>query len=468
MNPPFTRSVGGNLLFGTLPDKERAAMQKKLRDLLHKSHTPANATAGLGSVFVAAAHPYIKPGGRMALVLPKSLLSGIAWGPTRSLLRSSYQVEHIIASHDPGGGHDKGRWHFSENTDLSEVLVVARKTAPSTPPANRDVVAVNLWRNPTTAAEALALAHSALRDAPPHLYEEQGALDVCIGTQKIGEAVRLRWDELRVKDNWMLLCAFAQSDLTRVAGRLTDGHLWLPGHARTRKLHLTPLMSLGTLGPDRRDIHDGFKASATPTAYPAFWGHDAEFVTTIEQDPNRYLSPLRKAKKGRPLRMADVLWPRAGSILLAERLWLNTQKVVAARLPHPVLSNMWWPLSLNRETATGPVEKMLVLWLNSTLGLLVLLACREETRGAWVDFKKPTLEALPVLDPRRLTSEQAKKLLACYNRVCRMQLRPLSEMASDDVRADIDRSIASALRLPDFSILRTLLAQEPVVCLRRL
>ena len=34
MNPPFTRSVGGNLLFGSLPKEERKELQKALSRLL--------------------------------------------------------------------------------------------------------------------------------------------------------------------------------------------------------------------------------------------------------------------------------------------------------------------------------------------------------------------------------------------------------------------------------------------------
>jgi hypothetical protein len=43
-----------------------------------------------------------------------------------------------------------------------------------------------------------------------------------------------------------------------------------------------------------------------------------------------------------------------------------------------------------------------VLWLNSTLGVLLLIANRVETMGAWTKFKKPTLSAMPVLDVRQL------------------------------------------------------------------
>ena len=83
MNPPFTRSVGGNLLFGSMPSAERRPMQRELARLLRAPNVHASSTAGLGSVFVAAADRYLRDGGRMALVLPKALLSAVAWQETR-------------------------------------------------------------------------------------------------------------------------------------------------------------------------------------------------------------------------------------------------------------------------------------------------------------------------------------------------------------------------------------------------
>ena len=64
MNPPFTRSVGKNLLFGSFPPPDRAVMQKELQRLVRESGAFASITAGLGSVFVAIADKYIKPNGR--------------------------------------------------------------------------------------------------------------------------------------------------------------------------------------------------------------------------------------------------------------------------------------------------------------------------------------------------------------------------------------------------------------------
>ena len=461
MNPPFTRSVGGNLLFGSLPDKERRPMQTELAKLLKSPRVHASGTAGLGSVFVATGDLHLKAGGRMALVLPKALLSGVAWERTRYLLRLRYKLEYIVASHDPD------RWNFSENTDLSEVLVIARKVDDphKAPPSEGEVVCLNLWKNPTTVVEALSIAHSLNRATPPDIATGQGAHEVMLGDVKFGEAVVVPWADIR-DASWMPPCAFAQSDLLRTANHLVKGSVHLPGAGAVGNVPLCPLQQLGVLGPDRRDIHDGFRLAKGITAYPALWSHDASSMTTMTRVPNQYLSPLNRAKAGRSLRDINLLWPRAGRVLLAERLRLNTQRLVAVRLELPVLSNVWWPLSIQPQN--NDWEKVLTLWLNSTLGLLILLAHREETQGAWVDFKKPVLSGMPVIDVGALKAEQTRRLVEAYTALSAETLLPFPEMANDPVRKAMDAAISEALSLPDLSVLRNLLAQEPVVCLQAL
>lgn len=76
MNPPFTRSMGGNLLFGALPKAERSKLQKHLSELLKKRNLTGIGQAGLGAVFVAVADRCLAKGGRLAFVIPRSLLSG--------------------------------------------------------------------------------------------------------------------------------------------------------------------------------------------------------------------------------------------------------------------------------------------------------------------------------------------------------------------------------------------------------
>ncbi|MCK4374221.1 MAG: SAM-dependent DNA methyltransferase, partial [Candidatus Brocadiae bacterium] len=464
MNPPFTRSVGGNLLFGSSPPQERRQMQAKLRKMLRDPKVLANSTAGLGSVFLAVAHAHIKPGGRLAVVLPKAVLSGVAWRPTRELLRTYYRMEYVICSHDPE------RWNFSESTHLSEVLLVAVKNDRKgrQEEGRRRVTAVNLWHNPTTPFEALAVARALRQGAAPDVESGQGALELRLGTRKLGEAVSMPWEYLKRQDGWLLPCAFAQADLIRAAYHLLQGRVWLPGSGLCGELAMAALGSFAEIGPDRRDIHDGFSLSPARTAYPAFWGHDAQSVLTMGQQANAYLSPLGTPKKGRPLRKAEDLWPKAGRVLLAERLWLKTQRLPAVRVRQQCLGNVWWPVQLRRGLAKATCEKALTLWLNSTLGLLCLLSHRLETRGAWVCFKKPVLASMPTLDIAGLPSVQLKDLAQAHDRLASKPLRRLSEMQEDPVRAQIDAAVRKALKLPDISVLRTLLGQEPVVCLERL
>jgi len=461
MNPPFTRSTGDNLLFGSLPDKERKPMQAELSKLLKKPRVYASSTAGLGSVFVAIGDLHLKAGGRMALVLPKALLSGVAWEKTRHLFRLRYQLECIIASHDPE------RWNFSENTDLSEVLIIARKAddTHARVPAEGNVMCVNLWKNPATVVEALSIAHSLNRASPPDISTGQGAHEVILGDKKLGEAVTIPWAKIR-DGSWMPPCAFAQSDMLRTAYHLTVGAVWLPGAIALTKIPLCLLGELSLLGPDRRDVMDGFRLASALTSYPTLWGHDTQSVSTMVQVPNHYLSPLHQARPGRLLRKATDLWPRAGRLLIAERLRLNTQRLAAVRLDIKVLSNVWKSVILRDESDEH--EKALALWLNSTLGLILFWAHRQETQGSWVEFKQRALNEMPVLDIRSLSDTQKGLIVDAYDTLSTQILLPFPQMANDPVRQAIDVAISKALGLPDLSVLRSLLAQEPVVCLKAL
>lgn len=459
MNPPFVRSVGGNLLFGSMP--ERADMQAKLRRLVRQSDVSANITSGLGGVFIAIGDRRIKPNGRLALVLPKSLLSGVSWGESRDLINRKYRIDYVLVSHDPQ------RWNFSDSTELSEVLLVATKNAEAKAPEDHQATIVNLWRNPTTALETLALINQLEQVDPPNLMNGQGVTTLMLQGEKAAEVIKFDWSELR--QDWFFPCAFAQSELLRVAYHLLRGSLILPASTDQYSIKLAKLGSLGRLGPDRRDIHDGFDHVDSTTNYPTYWGHDSTSVLSIAAEPNGYLQPLETAKRGRPLRRVSDLWPLASEILIAERMWLKTQRIVSLFISEPVLSNVWWTFAIEESLdANKPNHKVLALWLNSTLGLINLFVTRDETRGAWVDFKKPSLGAMPVLDIRQLSEEQLCKLAAAYDEVCHETLRPLPQMAEDETRAKIDAAIADALGLPDFSILRKMLAREPVVCMERL
>jgi hypothetical protein len=451
MNPPFTRSVGGNLLFGHAPAKERERMQTALKKLVSSRGVPANITAGLGSVFVATGHQLLGPSGKMSLVLPRALLSGVAWKDTRLLLGNNYHVKYIIVSHQPGS------WNFSENTELSECLIVADWTGADA--TTKSTKVVNLWTKPKSSVEALTVASILRKVAGASLNDPSGSDELRTPALKYGEIVQIPATDIR-KGHWNEGAAFAQTEVCRAAHYLWQGKVFRPGVGVIGNVLLTRLKAIADIGPDRRDIHDGFKPTDQVTEYPAVWGHDTTSVQCIAQKPNKYLMALARAKKGRNLRDAHLLWTRSGRLLIAERLWLTTTRLVAIRTSEKVLSNTWWPVATGDRT----LDKILALWLNSSLGLLSLIASRVDTRGAWVDLKKPTLEEMPVIDPRKLSNHAQKKLCAAYDELCKTEIQALPQMAADVVRDKIDAAVSNALKLKDdLSLLRKLLAAEPII-----
>jgi hypothetical protein len=457
MNPPFTRSVGGNLLFGHAPPRERARMQTALKKIVADEGIPANITAGLGSVFVALGNLRLEPDGQLALVLPRALLSGVAWRETRKLLGNNYHVRYIVVSHEPGN------WNFSENTKLSECLIVAQKTGPEG--TTKATKIVNLWTKPKSSVEALTVASLILKATGASLDSRSGTDELRTAAQKYGEVTLCPAVDIK-KQNWNAAAVFAQTELCRAAHFLSHGMIFVPGVGVVGEIPLVRLKSIADIGPDRRDIHDGFNVTDQETEYAAFWGHDTESAQAISQQPNRHLMALSRAKKDRNLRDAHLLWSRSGTLLLSERLRLTTARVVAVVLKEKVLSNTWWPVATDPKDKSSP-DKILALWFNSTMGLLSLIASRVDTEGAWVELKKPILEEILVLAPRKLDSNTQEELRRTYDEVSTLQLQPLPSIDTDPVHSRIDAAFSAALGVRcDLAPLRNMLAREPIVSMR--
>jgi hypothetical protein len=445
MNPPFVRSVGGNLLFGSLPD-ERGRLQTELKARVKK--IGANATAGLGSVFVALADRRLETDGRLAFVLPAALVSGEAWAPTRRLIADKFHLEIVIAS------HDAERPNFSENTDLSEVLFIARKR---TKPKDARTKYVNLWRNPRSIHEALDLATRIADEASPVDIASTGFTSIPSPSGKLGEIFTAPCP--KAEENWSG-ALFAQTELFRTYWFLQNNSLRITGQKKAHPLPLCPLSSLGDLGYDRRDIHDAFEVSYEDwSPHPAFWGHEAQKVRTISQEPSAHLIPRTKAAKNRKLKDASAVWSKSARVLLVERLWPITHHVLAVGFKEQVLGNTWWAFKGQKISAAQ--EKALLLWLNSSLGLLLYFGRRVTTRSAWMQMKKPAWLAMPVLDVHQLKPDELSKLAKLYDKVSKQQLAPLAQLSTDAVRISIDDALCAVLGLPDLKPVREQLCREP-------
>jgi hypothetical protein len=449
MNPPFVSSRYGNRLFGSLPE-DRPALQKELSR--QAKNEGVSATAGLGALFVPLAEKLTKPGGRIAFVLPIALATGEAWGAIRQLIADRFHLEIVITS------HDSERPNFSENTDLSELLFVARRLKAKEKAGV--TIYINLWRNPRSIHEAL--------DHAARISVEIGAIDGKAGKTRILNSASGVLGEITSlpaptgTDNWTG-AIFAQSYLMQAHWALNVKHeIRLPGEKTRYPIALCRLDELGTLGYDVRDIFDAFavdKTAATWSPYPGFWNHDADAVRTIAQKPNATLLARTEALPGRHLKDAATVWSKAGRILLVSRLRTNTHRVVAIGHSKRVLGNTWW--GFDDSALDDSQRKALLLWLNSTLGIMSYYGRRAITEGAWMQMKKPAWSSMPVLDVRQLSKAKLAALATTYGTVAKKDLLPIAQLDADTTRQEIDEAICKALGLPDLEPIRALLAREP-------
>ena len=455
MNPPFTRSVGGNLLFGSLPAAERSKLQDELKRRLKKRSGAV--TPGLGAAFVAAAAPKLRPGeGRLALVLPLTVCTGPSWQQTRSLIERDFTLDTVITTHDPE------RWNFSDSTDLSEALLIATRRVDNGPPPDYETRFVSLWRNPKGVTDAQKIAQ-AVESTTPARIAGKGTSLLTVDDRHVGEVALIPSDRILGKQ-WLGV-QFARADVTRIASRLLrDGQISLPGRSPAADIPLCEIGTLGKVGPDRRRLVDGFERTDAVTAYPMVAGHDTAGRTSITCVANKWLAPRAKPLGGQRPGYGEHLWKQAGRLLIAERGWLNTCRVAAMYAPYEVLSNVFWPVRIDDVAK----EKALALWLNSSVGVLSLLATRTTTRGPWVALKKADLELMPVLDVGKLPRRQLNALARLFDQIAEDEFLRLPEMADDPTRAALDDGLAKILDLPNLEPLRRLLASEPVVSNQRL
>ena len=91
-----------------------------------------------------------------------------------------------------------------------------------------------------------------------------------------------------------------------------------------------------------------------------------------------------------------------------------------------VLSNVWWPVRVEDVAA----EKTMAVWLNSSLGLLTILAQRTSTEGGWVAMKKADLEELPVLDVHQLSQVQIKAMADLFDKMVQAEFQRFPGMSN--------------------------------------
>jgi len=454
MNPPFSRSAGKvNVKFGYTEEEVRKQMNQKLKKLGESFGYKRVGHAGLGAYFVILADNLLKQGGRLALVIPRAILSGVSWKEIRDLLVKNYEVEYVVSNYDPG---DKELgvepWNWSENTDLGEVLIVARKT--NKPLEERFTTFINLWNKPANELEALKVVSDSIRVRKKfsEYLLEKGRYEVLKLEKEKGVVYNV--PQRLLTRSFLTFCLFANPELNKLVFSLTY----------TPPFGLVPLINLvledRKLGVDRKEIRETFESTDVITPYKVLWG------TSVSM--NELCLDSSYVRYGRLKKKDDSIYECAANLLIAENLHLKTESLTATYSEEKVLATTFWEIRLDPQTS-----KLLTLWLNSTFGFLILLSNSINSQGDRFIIKKGHLVSLPVIDVSLLTKKQKETLLELYENLKNEPFMPFPEefkLASEGkgVRKQIDDAFIKLLNLKlDLQPYYETLAKEPILTLER-
>ena len=488
MNPPFTRDTNHEATKWNVPNPMFAAFgshAEQQREMARAAErllkgTSAHGNAGEASAFLVLADRKLKAGGTLALVMPLSLMSGEAWEQSRQLLRREYSDLILISI---AGARDD-ELSFSADTGMGECLVIARKIKTE----NQRATFVMLDGRPssTTTGMGAAAQIQRLRNERIRRLEEGpvGGSPLRFGEDAVGYALdahlpeRGPWNLARIKDGALAQTAYQLAD---------RGFIWLPGMSKNDAVTLpvTIVSEIGQVGPVHRDINgntpeggirgpfriEALAGTAAPT-YPVLWAHNAERERCLEfeADCQGVIRQGGSAAEDEIVNeKAARIWATASHCHFNADFRFNSQSTGMQFTSRKSIGGRAWP-SIKLESVEQ--EKALVLWANSSLGLLLRWWHANKQQAGRGSTGVSSLALLPVLDVSQLSDQTITKAVAIFDAMKHKNLRPVNEISRDPVRAEIDERLATeVLEFPPglvttdgpVALLRQKLALEPSI-----
>lgn len=427
MNPPFTRD---SLRHDQLDAEDEAVLRKAEGELLEQLGSSwFTDRTSVSPMFTLLADELCKfKGSTFAKVMPATAGTNTSGLQERIFYDERWHVETVITSHDPR------RIYFSENTDITETLMVARRRD-----SNKERAAtrfVNLARNPGSAFDALTLAADAER-----------------GDFANWGSVQWNSPEHMAAGDWLPMVFYN--------GVLTDAARSLKSDFEGQ---LKPLGEMASLAPGGRSVRDAFRHVRVRQSpdMRALWQHETSERTTMAAVPDRFIAP----KLGKE-DVAAARWAHRSRLLIANRFRCNLTRVTSSLCDKPVVGSAWEAVTpIEASDDAEVIMKAWCLWANSSAGILSMLAIRQRD-FTYPRFSMDGLRALPFPDPEAMPDAVAS-LASAYDSLAESTLLPLPQAHECETRAAIDTAVADAFGpgLGDIHTWRDLIATEPNVCNR--
>ena len=477
MNPPFTRATGRTEaygerrgLFGFIADENaRQTLLENLNNVRNGAseflYNNAKANRGLfpsviqeiiegngnlgaylnigqageGLLFLYLAHRFIKDGGVIAFVLPRNLLMGVSWFLARVLLVTNYHIKYVVVSSDPKNGYN-----FSEDTSLSEVLIVAKRKNEHS--IDEETVFVNLLRKPSTALEAIPFVDEIMRKRSGYISLGENMATAYVTRVKRNDLLNyiLNWNILVHEELFNYLDNMIKKNEVEIGGitvkmPLSRFNDLIIDMGVNRGGDVIEAFNLAVRG--KRVDCNAYRNRPNVPHIPMICGGGEEVANKMLIQPNAYVPDMNNSKA----RRIKLLLTR---LFLPNRILWNTFHVLALKSTEPAISNVYFMV---RTNLTEEQEKALALWLNSFWGLLTAFASMEITGGTFTRLNTAQWKTLPVLNVRELNEDVVKCLANTFDKYVNTDFGRLTEQFEKGTRMDMDVDVIKCLSTSQIS-----------------
>jgi hypothetical protein len=424
MNPPFTRQE-------RLPKEYKESLARRFSDY----HKYAHGQLGLYGYFLFLADGFVKEDGRIAFVLPATVLRVQSARGVRKLLTERYTIEHIITAWE--------RAAFSEGAQFREILLIARKGKPK---ADTECCISSFERLPSSMEEANRYVQKLKRIVKKSRLGEPYADDDINAMKVIQAELKKYVDNLYVFISTydLELPSLNERIVTRGSERLVLFEALLKRQKGSifEFDYRPPFHGVFVVEPFRaiKNVDEWIIKSIDGTAATV----ENRFTKQTLKAPLKvFARGLRRSARTDKIEVTDILdliitkqfsgiehvmkhpanikkWSkyvrqRLANLIISRRFDISATgtRFLAYYSEEPMVGvDLWSIKGLSDDDA-----KILALWFNSTLNLLALLIHRTETRGAWTKLHEYAMREMQLLDPKKLRKQEREQLLQFFTSV---------------------------------------------------
>ena len=424
MNPPFTRQE-------RLPKEYKSSLARRFSNYQRFAH----GQLGLWGYFIFLADKFVKEGGRIAFVLPATILRVQSAKGVRKLLTERYIIEHIITAWE--------RAAFSEGAQFREILLIARKGKPN---PNSECCISSFERLPSSMEEAsryteklkevvkkskLGESYSdddinAVKVAQAELKKHVGNLYLFISAYDLALPPAL--EKIAEKDSERLIPF--EKLLERGKGKVFRFDYFPPVHGAFivqpfRAIKNVDEWIIKSMDGPNATVENRFTKQTLKAPLKAFARglrrsartEKIEVTGILDLIITRQFNGIEAVMK-HPANMkkwSKYVEPRLANLVISRRFDISATgtRFLAYYSEKPMVGVDMWSI----QGITDDDAKILSLWFNSTPNLLALLIQRTETRGAWMKLHEYAMREMQLLDPKKLRKQEKEELLQFFESV---------------------------------------------------